>query len=301
MVGGRSYGESQYNRAAQALRQPGSSFKLFVYLAGLEHGLTPDSPVEDKPVSVKISGGYWKPKNYTHEFLGEIPLREAVANSVNTVAVQVAQMAGVGKVVQMAKRLGVTSDMMAVPSIALGATEVTLLEMTGAYAHLAANGAGVEPYGIVEIRTRKGKLLYVRQHQQQGVVLSRSVVGMMNEMLMGVMREGTGRGAAIGRPAAGKTGTTSDYRDAWFMGYTPALATGVWVGNDDNTPMKKVTGGMLPARIWRQYMAAALAGAPATDLPTDAGEADLPWQRGEEERHEGGVELGPNFWNKLLR
>lgn len=323
MVGGRSYAESQYNRAAQAFRQPGSSFKLFVFLAGLEAGLHPDSVVEDQPISVKVAGGYWKPKNYTHKYLGEIPLHEAVAQSVNTVAVQVAQQAGFENVVRMARRLGISSDMEPLPSIALGATEVTLLEMTNAYAHLAAEGSIVYPYGIVKILSRRGEVMYEHDETSHSAVLSRGVVGQMNEMLKGVIAEGTGRGAQIGRDAAGKTGTTSDYRDAWFMGYTPALVTGVWVGNDDNTPMKKVTGGMLPARIWRQYMSAALAGVPAESLPTggggwfDAGPPQgqfLPWQDGgppgelpESEEDQVGkrprkqLELGPSFWDKLLR
>jgi len=305
MIGGRNYAESQYNRATQSLRQPGSAFKLFVYLAGLENGLTPDSLVEDQPVGIKIVGGTWRPKNYTNKYLGTITLKQAVTESVNTVAVQVAQGAGFEKVVDVARRLGISSDMAPLPSIALGATEVSLLELTDAYAHLAANGAIVYPYGILEIDSAKGKVLYQRQGANKGLVLRTGVVGMMNAMLMNVVENGTGRAAKIGRPAAGKTGTTSDYRDAWFMGYTPDLVTGVWVGNDDNTPMKKVTGGMLPALIWHQYMIAALANVPAHDLPTDAGdnEAVLPWHNGgaESTRREQGPDLGDSFWDKLLR
>ncbi len=320
MVGGRNYGDSQYNRATQSLRQPGSSFKLFVYLAGLENGLTPDSIVEDQPVGIKVVGGTWRPKNYTNKYLGTISLKEAVTESVNTVAVQVAQEAGFDKVIDVAHRLGLSNDMDPLPSIALGATEVSLMEMTTAYAHMAANGAIVYPYGIEEIDSAKGKVLYQRQISAKGVVIRSGIVGMMNEMLMNVISEGTGKGANIGRPAAGKTGTTSDYKDAWFMGYTPDLVTGVWVGNDDNTPMKKVTGGMLPAQIWHNYMIAALAGTPAHDLPTsrgDNGNAGLPWQeeqaetqypqaqdaheRMHEQKHKGNVDLGHSFWDKLLR
>jgi len=278
MIGGRSYAESQYNRATQALRQPGSSFKLFVYLAGLESGLTPSSMVEDKPVSVPIYNGVWRPKNYTNKYLGEITLKQAVTNSVNTVAVQVAQRVGTGRVITMARRLGITSDLDPVPSIALGATEVSLLELTNAYAHLAADGAMVYPYGIVKIDTSKGEPLYVREESGGGRVLRSDIVGMMNEMLMSVVENGTGKAARIGRPIAGKTGTTSDYRDAWFMGFTPHLVTGVWVGNDDNTPMKKVTGGMLPASIWHNYMMAALASTPVKSIPTGGAPEPLPWQ-----------------------
>lgn len=317
MIGGRSYAESQYNRATQSLRQPGSSFKLFVYLAGLEGGLTPDSIVEDQPVGIKIVGGTWRPKNYTNKYLGTITLKEAVTHSVNTVAVQVAQEVGVERVIDVARRLGVSTDMEPLPSIALGATEVSLLELTNAYAHMAANGAIVYPYGIIEIDSVKGQVLYQRQAAGKGGVLRPGVVGMMNEMLMNVITDdgGTGKAARIGRPAAGKTGTTSDYRDAWFMGYTPDLVTGVWVGNDDNTSMKKVTGGMMPAQIWHNYMIAALAKTPAHDLPTDrGGQSALPWQQEQAEQefphepghlqgggHKKNVELGPSFWDKLLR
>ena len=239
-------------------------------------------------------------------FVGlDIGTSGARAVVIDTAGVQVAQGAGFEKVVDVARRLGISSDMAPLPSIALGATEVSLLELTDAYAHLAANGAIVYPYGILEIDSAKGKVLYQRQGANKGLVLRTGVVGMMNAMLMNVVENGTGRAAKIGRPAAGKTGTTSDYRDAWFIGYTPDLVTGVWVGNDDNTPMKKVTGGMLPALIWHQYMIAALANVPAHDLPTDAGgnEAVLPWHNGgaESTRHEQGPDLGDSFWDKLLR
>ncbi len=303
MIGGRSYAESQYNRVYQALRQPGSSFKLFVYLAGLEAGYTPDTIVDDQPITVPIYKGTWQPQNYTHKYLGTIPLKEAVAQSINTVAVQVSENAGRGRVIEMAHRLGITSEIDPVPSIALGATEVTLLQLTTAYAHLAANGAVVQPHGIIQITTTSGATLY--QHESpSGFVLSSDVVGMMNQMLMGVVESGTGRGAAIGRPAAGKTGTTSDYRDAWFVGYTPNLATGVWVGNDNNTAMKKVTGGTLPAPIWRNFMSAALANEAVRSIPTADVPSRLPWQPDLSGQQDGGrghdVELGPSFWNKLM-
>ncbi len=296
MIGGRSYAESQYNRATQALRQPGSSFKLFVYLAGLESGLTPDTMVEDKPITIPISGGNWSPKNYNNRYLGVIPLREAVQESINTVAVQVSERAGRGHVIDIAHRLGINADLDPVPSIALGATEVSLLELTNAYAHLASGGAIVNPYGILQVDTVVGETLYQRRGAKSGVVLRGDVVGMMNEMLMGVVTGGTGRAAQIGRPAAGKTGTTSDYKDAWFIGYTPDLVAGVWVGNDDNTPMKKVTGGMLPARIWHNFMQPALASTPVSSLPTDGSSGFLPWDG----PSGGGLELGSGFWDKLL-
>ena len=317
MIGGRSYAQSQYNRATQSLRQPGSSFKLFVYLSGLEDGMTPESIVEDHPVSVKISGGYWQPHNYTNKYLGTIPLKEAVTHSVNTVAVQVAERVGLEQVIAMARRLGVDSDLEPLPSIALGSTEVTLLEMTTAYAHLASNGAIVHPYGISEITTVKGQPIFMRNTVITGAVLRPNIVGMMNEMLLNVVTNGTAKAAQIGRPVAGKTGTTSDYRDAWFMGYTPDLVAGVWVGNDDNTPMKKVTGGMMPAQIWHDFMQAALANVPARNIPTDGSASpNLPWQTEAPEfptqpnrlqtndnaaPEEDKVHLGRNFWDKLMR
>jgi len=314
MIGGTSYAQSQYNRATQALRQPGSAFKIFVYLAGLEDGLTPNSMVDDSPVSVKVSGGYWQPKNYTGKYLGNITLKEALTESVNTVSVQIAQQVGLEHVIGVARRLGITSDLDPLPSIALGSTEVSLMELTTAYSHLAARGAIVYPYGITKIDTTAGETLYERHMSGNSMALRSDIVGEMNEMLMSVVENGTGKAARIGRPVAGKTGTTSDYRDAWFMGFTPDLVTGVWVGNDDNTPMKKVTGGMIPAQIWHNYMIEALAQTPARSISTD-GDADatLPWQKDqpppfpEQQKamehpssNNDNVKLGHSFWDKLM-
>jgi len=313
MIGGRSYGKSQFNRATQSLRQPGSSFKLFVYLAALEAGFTPGTMVEDKPISIPIVGGTWEPGNYNQKYLGVMNLKDAVTESVNTVAVQVAMSVGLDNIIAMARRLGITSDLEEVPSIALGSTEVSLIELTGAYAHLAAGGAIVNPYGITAINTSGSDSVYVRQTSGGGMALTPHIVGEMSDMLMSVVENGTGRAAQIGRPVAGKTGTTSDYRDAWFVGFTPQLVTGVWVGNDNNIEMKKVTGGMLPAQIWHQFMQAALQGAPVFNIPTDGSDViRLPWQSGEseyptqpsaeqhEDRKQGDVVLGPGFWNKLF-
>jgi penicillin-binding protein 1A len=267
MVGGRNYRTSQFNRATQALRQPGSSFKLFVYLAALEAGFTPGSEMVDQPINV----GRWHPHNYTGKYLGRISLREALAESVNSVAVQLSEAVGRGKVVEMAQRLGITSPMEADPSIALGTNEVTLFDMTKAYAHLAAGGGSVFPYAIKKIALADGHVVFERRSAGGGEVLRPGVVGMMNNMLMAVTTMGTGRGAQFGRPIAGKTGTTSDYRDALFIGFTPQLVAGVWVGNDDTSPMKKVTGGTLPASIWREFMSAALKGTPVADIPNQPG------------------------------
>lgn len=267
MVGGRNYRLSQFNRATQALRQPGSSFKLFVYLAALEAGYTPESQMTDQPINV----GRWHPHNYTGKYLGRISLREALAESVNSIAVQLSEAVGRTKVVEMAQRLGITSPLEADPSIALGTNEVTLFDMTKAYAHLASGGNSVYPFAIKRIETTDGHVVFEHRPIGGGEVLRAPVVGMMNNMLMAVTTQGTGRGAQIGRPVAGKTGTTSDYRDALFVGFTPQLVAGVWVGNDDTSPMKKVTGGALPASIWHNFMADAMKGIPVADIPNQGG------------------------------
>lgn len=277
MVGGRNYRASQFNRATQALRQPGSSFKLFVYLAALEAGFTPQSEMVDAPVNV----GNWHPHNVTGKYLGRLTLREALAESVNSIAVQLSEAVGRNKVVAMAQRLGITSEIEADPSIALGTSEVTLFDMTRAYAHLASGGNSVFPYAIKRIELADGHPVFERKSVGGGEVLRPAVVSMMNNMLIAVTTIGTGRGAQIGRPVAGKTGTTSDYRDAWFVGFTPQLATGVWVGNDDTSPMKKITGGSLPASIWHQFMTEAMKGLPVADIPNQYGptvaSSIVPW------------------------
>ena len=263
MVGGKDYRTSQFNRATQAFRQPGSAFKLFVYLAGLEAGLTPRSRVLDAPVTVEG----WSPGNYTNRFLGDIDLTEALAKSVNTSTVRVSEKVGRNRVTNAARRLGLTGDIPAGPSLALGTGEVTLLELTQAYATVANGGAGVWSYAIEEIRDETGEILYRRSGSGPGIVLAPATVRDITRMLTAVVTEGTGRAANIGRPAAGKTGTSQDYRDAWFMGFTAELATGVWMGNDDGAPMNKVTGGGLPTRLWAAFMKAALEGQPARPLP----------------------------------
>ena len=277
MVGGRSYRASQFNRATKGLRQPGSSFKLFVYLAALEAGFTPDSQVDDQPIIV----GKWRPRNYSGKYEGRVTLRRALEESINSVAVQLSETVGREKVVEMAKRLGINSELNPDPSIALGSNDVTLLDMVRAYAHLAANGQSVLPYAITRVDTSSGKNLFTRNTSGSSEVLREPVVKMMNNMLIAVTENGTGKGARFGRPIAGKTGTTSDYRDAWFIGFTPELVTGVWVGNDDTKPMKKVSGGSLPASIWRQYMSESLKEVPVAQIPnqTDAGISGglLPW------------------------
>ena len=265
MVGGRSYAASQFNRAIQALRQPGSAFKLFVYLAGLEAGMTPDATVMDTPVT--IDG--WRPRNYDGKYRGRVKLRDALAQSLNAAAVRVSEKVGRRKVVAAAERLGITAPLKAHPSVALGASEVSLMELTGAYAVLANRGYPVWPYGIIEIRDGAGTLLYRRGGSGANRVVEPRIVAGLQSMLSDVIRTGTGRAARLTRPAAGKTGTSQDFRDAWFVGFSAELVTGVWLGNDESTPMKKVTGGGLPARLWRGFMTDALKGAPARQLRAD--------------------------------
>jgi len=263
LVGGRDYRQSQFNRATQALRQPGSSFKPFVYLAGLESGYDENSVFDDAPVTI----GGWSPNNYNDKYFGRVTLKEALARSLNSVAAQLAEKAGVGHVIDVAHRLGITSELRKDASIALGTSEVSLLELTSAYGDFADGGKGVWPYGVLEIDDRDGHVLYRRTGSGPGQLMTPRQAATMVDMMSAVMTTGTGKAAAIGRPAAGKTGTTQDYRDAWFIGFTPDLVAGVWVGNDDRSPMKKVTGGGPPAQIWHNFMAAALKDTPPRDFP----------------------------------
>ncbi len=264
MVGGRNYAESQFNRAVAAKRQPGSSFKPFVYLAALEKGLTPDTIREDGPISVKG----WNPENYSREYFGPVTLTKALALSLNTVAVRLGLEVGPKAVVAVAHRLGITSDLDPVPSIALGSSEVTPLEMVSAYAAFANGGVGVQPHVISRVRTAGGKQLYARRNASFGRVIDPQYVAMMNQMMQETLLTGTARKAELpGWQAAGKTGTSQDWRDAWFVGYTSYLVAGVWLGNDDGSPTKKVSGGNLPVEIWSRFMKSAHEGVPVAGLP----------------------------------
>jgi penicillin-binding protein 1A len=264
LVGGRSFSESQFNRAAKARRQPGSAFKPFVYLAAIEQGMGPETVVLDAPID--IAG--WSPRNDDGRFRGPTTLRTALAHSVNTVAVRLQQEIGADKVAAVARRLGIASKLRPDGSLALGTSEVGLLELAGAYTVLAAGGAAVEPHAITRARLAGGPVLYERADGPPRMIVAPDVVGTINTMLNGVIVSGTGRRAALPRhQAAGKTGTTQDFRDAWFVGYTSHLVGGVWLGNDDGAPMAKVAGGGLPAELWRSIMAAAHEGLSPRPLP----------------------------------
>ena len=252
MVGGRSYAKSQFNRAVQANRQPGSAFKPLVYLAGLESGLSPEQKFTDAPFSVEA----WTPKNYDEVYEGEVTMHRALTKSLNTVAVQVSETAGRERVIDAARRLGITAPLRPHPSIALGSFEVNLLELTAAYAHFANGGFQTFPYIIDTAITKSGTILYERIAPAPPRVIGPREVAAMNDMLVATIKSGTGRRAAIdGQTLAGKTGTSQNWRDAWFIGYSGALVAGVWVGNDNGEPMNKVTGSGLPAQIWRAFIA----------------------------------------------
>ena len=250
MVGGRDYEDSQFNRAIQAKRQAGSLFKLFVYLTAYEKGLSPETVLVDRPIQI----GDWEPQNASGRFRGAVPLRTAFAQSINTIAAQLADEIGMASVIETARKLGVTSDLPNVPSLALGSAEVSLLEMTRAYAGVLASAQPLDTYGVHAIRGPGPDPLYLRPDSKPTTQLPGESRAMMLDSLQAVVDSGTGRAARITNLAVGgKTGTTQDYRDAWFVGVTPDLVVGVWVGNDDNTSMNKVGGGDLPAAIFKDF------------------------------------------------
>lgn len=256
LVGGRDYRKSQFNRAVDALRPPGSSFKPIVYLTALERGMRPSDIVHDAPVQY----GKYKPTNFKNEYFGDVPLEFALARSLNTIAVQLAYESGAGTVVDTAHRLGIKADLHRDLSVALGSSGVPPLEMATAYASIARGGYVVVPYGITRIKDTDGRLVYERApFASERRVASEQSIANLIYMMEGVVQVGTGQGAAIGGyRIAGKTGTSQDFRDAWFIGFSGNIICAVWVGNDDNSSMKAVTGGSLPAAIWKETMTAAL-------------------------------------------
>ncbi len=277
LVGGRSYAESQFNRAVTARRQPGSAFKPIVYLAALERGMTPETRRDDTPVTIRG----WSPENFSREYRGSTSLRDSLALSLNTIAVRLGVEVGARTVVRTAERLGITSSLEANASLPLGTSEVTLLELAGAYVPFSNGGSGVIPFVVRSIRTTDGRVLFQRSGTGPGRIVAARDVAQMNAMLAHATAVGTGRRAQVpGWPVAGKTGTSQDFRDAWFVGYTAAFTGGVWLGNDDSSPTRRASGGGLPTEIWSRVMQAAHRGLPPAALP-GAGEAPAPPAPGE--------------------
>lgn len=274
-AGGKNYAESQYDRIKFAIRPPGSAFKPIVYATALEKGWQPTDILADTPFTY----GKWSPKNYGHKYRGEIPLYMGLTISSNVMAARLIEDVGVHSVISMARALGITTPLQSDATIALGSNGVKLYDLTVVFGCLANGGYRVEPYGVERVETNRGKVIYQAPQARAGKAISMETAGAMTAMLKTVIEKGTGMAANIGVPAAGKTGTTDDYRDAWFVGYTPDIVTGVWVGNDDNAVMRGLTGGTVPALIWKDVMRIATTrfGAKDFDYPAvDLGGAKIP-------------------------
>ena len=271
MVGGRDYVTSTYNRAVAARRQPGSSWKLFDYAAAIEEGVQPDDTVVDEPIT--IDG--WSPKNFTPGFAGTVTVRSAFARSINTVAVRLAQRVGFDTVAGVARRFGITTPIDSRPAMSLGASDVTLIELTAAYAAIANQGVEARPYAVTRIATASGRVLYTREPAEARIVVAPYVAAKMTDLMQAAVESGTGRAAQIGRPLAGKTGTTSSNKDGWFVGFTSGMTAGVWMGRDDAKPVPVLQGGRAPARAFAAYMARAVGGTPPGPLTTDVAAPDL--------------------------
>jgi penicillin-binding protein 1A len=264
MVGGTDYVTSNYNRATQAVRQPGSAWKLFVYLAALESGVKPDDPVVDQPVT--IDG--WSPRNSGGKYAGQIDVRTAFAYSKNTVAAQLGQQVGFQTVADMAKRFGISTPVATNPSMVLGTNDVRVIELTRAFAEISARGTSVEPYGITKVVTPDGRVLYSRDATQGQTLVAPFVAAGITDLLQTAVNIGTGKAAQIGRPVAGKTGTTTSSKDGWFLGFSSGITTGVWMGRDDARSIPGLAGGTAPARAFAQYMRVAVVGRPVEQFET---------------------------------
>ena len=265
LVGGTDYVESNFNRATNAMRQPGSSWKLFVYLAALEKGYTPDDRVVDTPVT--IDG--WSPRNSNGRNVGETNLRTAFAYSINTVAAQLGNEVGFGTVASMARRFGISSPISTFPSMVLGSSEVRLIEMTQAFAGISARGMKVMPYGITKVVTADGETIYEHEQPRENKVVPDYVAAGITDLLQAAVQTGTGRAAQIGRPVAGKTGTTSSNKDGWFVGFSSGITTGVWMGRDDAKRVAGLQGGRAPARAFAAYMRYAVKDRPEEQFDTE--------------------------------
>jgi penicillin-binding protein 1A len=264
MVGGKDYVDSIYNRATQAQRQPGSAFKLFVYLAALESGMKPTDTIVDEPVT--IDG--WSPRNSNRTNLGPVSLREAFSRSINTISAKIGSQLGFSTIADMARRFGITTPISTFPSMVLGTSDVRLIDMTRAFASVANKGVATSPYAIRKVVTADGRQLYQHDSDEGRVLVAPWVAAEMTDLLQSAVLSGTGRAAQIGRPVAGKTGTTSSNKDGWFIGFSSGLTTGVWMGRDDAHPIPGLQGGTAPARAFHDFMVVAVANRPAEQFET---------------------------------
>src|SRR5215217_5450992 len=294
MVGGKDYVSSIYNRATQAQRQPGSAFKLFVYLAALESGMKPTDTIVDEPVT--IDG--WTPRNSTRTNLGPVSLREAFSRSINTISAKIGAQLGFSTIADMARRFGIATQISTFPSMVLGTSDVRLIDMTRAFASVANKGVAVTPYAIRKVITADGRQLYTREGDEERVLVAPWVAAEMTDLLQSAVLTGTGRAAQIGRPVAGKTGTTQSNKDGWFIGFSSGLTTGVWMGRDDAKPIAGLQGGTAPARAFHDFMAAAVANRPVEQFETQVPVPD--WQLTPEEEMYGDVAFDPNLVQPMM-
>jgi penicillin-binding protein 1A len=289
MVGGKDYVSSIYNRATQAQRQPGSAFKLFVYLSALESGMKPTDMMTDQPVN--ING--WQPRNDTRNYAGPVSLREAFSRSINTISAQIGQQLGFSTIADMAHRFGITTQISTYPSMVLGTSDVRLIEMTQAFASVANRGVAITPYAITRVVTVNGRELYRHDPPEQRVLVAPWVAAEMTDLLQSAVLSGTGTAAQIGRPVAGKTGTTQSNRDGWFIGFSSGLTTGVWMGRDDAKPVGGLYGGTAPARAFHDFMSVAVANRPVEQFETQVPMPD--WQLEPEEQLPGDEYIDMNM------
>jgi penicillin-binding protein 1A len=294
MVGGKDYVTSIYNRATEAVRQPGSSFKLFVYLTALESGMKPTDTIVDEPVT--IDG--WSPRNAERENLGPVSLREAFSRSINTVSAKIGAQVGFSTIADMARRFGITTPIATYPSMVLGTSDVRLIEMTRAFASVQNKGVAVTPYGIRRVVTADGRMLYQHEGDDQRVLVAPWVAAEMTDLLQSAVLSGTGRAAQIGRPVAGKTGTTTSNKDGWFIGFSSGLTTGVWMGRDDAKPVVGLQGGTAPARAFHDFMSFAVANRPVEQFETQVPMPD--WQLTPEEELYGDQPVDANSMQPMV-
>jgi penicillin-binding protein 1A len=294
MVGGKDYVSSIYNRATQAVRQPGSAFKLFVYLSALESGMKPTDTIVDEPVT--IDG--WSPRNSTRTNLGPVTLREAFSRSINTISAKIGAQVGFSTIADMARRFGITTPISTYPSMVLGSSDVRLIDMTRAFASVANKGVATTPYGIRRVVTADGRMLYQREANEERVLVAPWVAAEMTDLLQSAVLSGTGRAAQIGRPVAGKTGTTTSNKDGWFIGFSSGLTTGVWMGRDDARPVGGLQGGTAPARAFHDFMSVAVANRPVEQFETQVPMPD--WQLTPEEEVYGDQAIDANDMQSMV-